>query len=311
MREERLLLSLKAYLGDAVMASPLLDVLGREYRHVSVITAPFVEPILWAPDRRFEYRPLRKERSPWAVVRHALELRRAHFGVSVLLNRSFRAALVARLAGIPRRVGHASEGRTGLLTEAVPFDEEKFEAYCSLDLARALGLSAPDVHPRLAITPEEVRVGDGLRAGGNVGLQPGARFPEKQLPEPVLLEVVRTLQSQGRKLVLLGGKDEQADASRLASQLSEPVVDLVGKTSLRETLGVLAGLDATVGADTGVMHLAVGVGCPTVTVFGPTPYPKWAHLYAPHRALLAPERAMANVTAGAILAPLSEVLEAK
>lgn len=311
MREERLLLSLKAYLGDAVMAAPLLDVLGREYRHVSVLTAPFVEPVLWAPDRQFEYRPLMKDRSPWAVIRHALELRRGRFGVTVLLNRSFRAALVARLAGIPRRVGHASEGRTGLLTDAVPFDDEKFEAFCSLDLARALGLAAPDVLPRLAITEAEVRRGDEFRMGGSVGLQPGARFPEKQLPEPVLVEIARRLQMEGRKLVLLGGKDEQTDAAKLTAQLSEPVVDLVGKTALRETLGVLAGLDTMVGADTGVMHLGVGVGCPTVTVFGPTPYPKWAHLYAPHRAILAPERVMANVTTEAIWSSLSEVLERK
>lgn len=311
MREERLLLSLKAYLGDAVMAAPLLDVLGREYRHVSVLTAPFVEPVLWAPGRNFEYRPLLKDRSPWAVLTHAMQLRKQRFGVSVLLNRSFRAALVARLAGIPRRVGHASEGRTGLLTDAVPFDEEKFEAYCSLDLARALGLDAPDVRPRLAVTNTEIEAGDRLRAGGDVGMQPGARFPEKQLPEPVLEEVARRLQAQGRRLVLLGGKEEREDAERLASRLSAPVVDLVGRTSLRETLGVLAGLGAMVGADTGVMHLGVGVGCPTVTIFGPTPIKKWGHDYAPHRVLLAPEGKMANITADAISEPLFEVLGAK
>lgn len=293
------------------MAAPLLDALGREYRQVSVLTAPFVEPVLWAPERNFEYRPMLRKRSPWAVISHSMELRRSRFGVCVLLNRSFRAALVAKLAGIPRRVGHASEGRTGLLTDAVPFDEDKFEAYCSLDLARALGLNAPDVHPRLAITEAEIRVGDRLRAGGDVGMQPGARFPEKQLPEAVLEEVARRLQAQGRRLVLLGGKEEQGDAARLASRLSSPVVDLVGKTSLRETLGVLAGLDAMVGADTGVMHLGVGVGCPTVTIFGPTPIKKWGHDYPPHRVLLAPEGKMTNVTADAISTPLFEVLGAK
>ena len=308
MREERLLLSLKAYLGDAVMATPLVNVLARDYRQVVGLTAPFVQPVLWAPDRPLEFLPSRKIRAPWALIRHAHELRRERFGVTVLLNRSFRAALVARLAGIPRRVGHASEGRQALLTDAVPFDEEKFEAYCSLDLARALGLDAPDERPRLAIADEERRRGDELRKDGAVGLQPGARFPQKQLPADVLLTVARELQRQGRRLVLLGGKEEQEDARLLAEQLDQPVIDLVGRTSLRETLGVLSGLSAAAGADTGVMHLAAGVGCPTVTVFGPTPVKKWGHDYAPHRVLHAYEGQMANVRAEPILDALQGVL---
>jgi heptosyltransferase-2 len=311
LREQRLLLSLKAYLGDAVMAAPLVDALARNYRHVSVLTAPFVEPLLWGPDRTLEYLPLRRDRSPWAVIRHAIELRRYRFDAVVLLNRSFRAALVARLAGIPRRVGHASEGRTALLTDPVPFDTEKFEAYCSLDLARALGLDAPDALPRLPLTVAERERGGALRSGGDVGLQPGARFPEKQLPAVVLEEVARELQRQGRQIVLLGGKEEQADAARLAGCLEHPVVDLVGKTSLRETLGVLAGLRAMTGADTGVMHLAAGVGCPTVTVFGPTPAAKWGHAYEPHRVLRAPGGRMADVEAVTILDSVAEVLGAR
>ncbi|MGV3614997.1 MAG: glycosyltransferase family 9 protein [Fimbriimonas sp.] len=291
------------------MASPLLDALSTRYPRIATLTAPFVQPVLWHPKRWADPFPLRKDRTPWAVMRHARELRAEGFGTCVLLNRSFRAALVARLAGIPRRVGHATEGRTFLLTHPVPFDEEKFEAYCSLDLARALGIDAPDVRPRLAITEAEIERGRELRADGSVGLQPGARFPEKQLPEAVLVEVARRLQREGRRLVLVGGKEEQSDAERLAAQLTEPVVDLVGRTSLRETLGVLAGLHAMVGADTGVMHLAAGVGCPTVTVFGPTPAQKWGHAYSPHRVLRAPEGKMANISAEAIAAGLSEVLE--
>jgi len=310
LREQRLFLSLKAYLGDAVMTAPLVDVLTREYLHVAALTAPFVQPVLWSPNRDLEFLPGRRDRSPWAVVRHAVELRRHRFDVGVLLNRSFRAALVARLAGIPRRVGHASEGRQALLTDPVPFDEEKFEAYCSLDLARALGLNAPDERPRLVLTDVEREVGDSLRRDGAVGLQPGARFPEKQLPADVLLEVAQRLQGQGRRLVLLGGKEEQGDASNLAAKLGAPVIDLVGRTSIRETLGVLAGLQAMVGADTGVMHLAAGVGCPTVTVFGPTPAKKWGHAYEPHRVLLAPEGQMVNVRAEPILRAVAEVLGA-
>jgi ADP-heptose:LPS heptosyltransferase len=55
----------------------------------------------------------------------------------------------------------------------------------------------------------------------------------------------------------------------------------------------MAGLRLMIGADTGAMHLAVGVGCPTVTAFGPTPADKWGHDYAPHRVIRAPGGDMA------------------
>ena len=66
-------------------------------------------------------------------------------------------------------------------------------------------------------------------------------------------------------------------------------------------MAVLAGASVAVGADTGVMHLAVAVGCPTVQAFGPTPVAKWGHAYAPHRILTAPDGCMASLTAGELL----------
>jgi heptosyltransferase-1 len=48
------------------------------------------------------------------------------------------------------------------------------------------------------------------------------------------------------------------------------VLDLSGKTSLRELASVLAACDAMVSADTGPMHLAVAVGTPVIALFGST-----------------------------------------
>jgi ADP-heptose:LPS heptosyltransferase len=73
-------------------------------------------------------------------------------------------------------------------------------------------------------------------------------------------------------------------SAQLAGALDD-AVDLAGKCSIRETMGLLAGLRLTAGSDTGVMHLAAGVGCPTLTVFGPNPASKWGHLYPPHRVI--------------------------
>jgi heptosyltransferase-2 len=47
-------------------------------------------------------------------------------------------------------------------------------------------------------------------------------------------------------------------------------VDLVGRTTLAELMGVFSWSDAVVSNDSGAMHVAAGVGRPVVAIFGPT-----------------------------------------
>lgn len=290
------------------MATPLLDALCSAGYHVTVMTAPFVNPLLQKPGWNVDFRPLQNRREPWHVFRYAHELRKERYDVSVVLNRSFRAALIPFLARIAVRIGHANEGRGFLLTQSVPFSESRFEAFADLDLARALNLELNDVRPTLWLSGQERDCGRELADGATVAVQPGARFPEKQLPKPVLHSLMRRLADSGERVVLLGGKEERSDAEALASEFSN-VVDLVGRTSLRETLGVLANLRLMAGADTGVIHLAAGVGCPTVTAFGPTPFEKWSHRYPPHRAIRAPGDRMADLDGTEFVEQCWEVLQ--
>jgi heptosyltransferase-2 len=309
VRDERVLLYLKSYIGDAVMTEPLAHLLTASYRQISVVTSNLVRPVLWSPEYEIEFLSPIQGRSPWAVVRAALQLRRASFSTAVLVNRSFRTALIVRLAGIRRRVGHQSEGRDSLLTDRVPYPPDRFEAFCGLDLAGPLGLPVVERFPVLPVTDAERAEGRGLIGEGTVGLQPGARFPAKQLPLATTTAIARELQARGRKLVFVGGGEEAEDSLRVAAELDRPVVDLVGKTSIRSLLGAVSDLDAMIGNDTGVMHLAAGVGCPVVQVFGPTPASKWGHAYGRNRVLQAPEGKMDLVRPEDVLAATFEVLE--
>jgi ADP-heptose:LPS heptosyltransferase len=81
----------------------------------------------------------------------------------------------------------------------------------------------------------------------------------------------------------------------LKAALKEPVVDLIGRSSIRQTLAVLSTMNAAVGSDTGVMHLAAALGVPTVTAFGPTPAIKWGHHYAPHQVIQAPNQDLSQL----------------
>ncbi len=298
VRSGRVLVSMKVYLGDAVMAVPTLDALDAAGMDVTLLTAPIVAKAL-ARDR---YLPYEKSRWPWQVAAQARRLRRQDFGACILINRSVRAALLARLAKIPVRIGHAVEGRGCLLTHVVPYDPTRFEAVSTADLVRPLGVSVADPIPRLRLETDEMREGDRLRAGADLAIQPGARYDLKRLPFAALRDAARAWQAEGRRLVMVGGPEERAETDALLAALDGPVVDLVGRCGVRETMAVLAGASVAVGADTGVMHLAVAVGCPTVQAFGPTPTDKWGHAYGPHRVVAASDGSMASLTAGELIA---------
>lgn len=301
MSSERVLISMKRFIGDSIMAAPLVDAMNERYPDLTILCSAPVAQILWSGERHRSFLPLDTKRKPMDVLRAAMVLRKERFGIGILVNQSFRSAITLKLAGVSRLIGHAAEGRNWLLSKAVPYSETEFEAWSMLDLARPLGIDPPKVRPTLYVTDEERRKGLEVLAGATIGLQPGATFAAKMLPVEMLAEVGSTLQKQGHRIALFGAEAEREAGERLAAALAEPPVNLLGKTSIRESLGALTHLERMIGADTGLMHMAAAVGCPTVTVFGPTPAIKWGHQYGPHKVILAPDGDMSKVSADAVL----------
>lgn len=285
------------------MACPLIDSVAESYSETIVMAGPLVQQILWDRKDRIRLETGHKISGVGPVLRAARQIRHLGVGSAFILNRSFRSALAVRLAGIPVRVGHSTEGRGFLLTHRTAYDESRFEAECFLDLIRLLDVPAVAFRPTLTAQGEE----SAALGEAEIGLQPGARYPEKQIPLAVMAEVAAHLQSQGRKIALFGGEDETEAASQFEDMLAEKPINLVGRLPIRKTLATLARLRAMVGSDTGLMHLAAAVGCPTVTVFGPNPAAKWGHRYPPHQVLEAPGGSMARTDPDALLAAVRTI----
>ena len=80
-------------------------------------------------------------------------------------------------------------------------------------------------------------------------------------------------------VILIGTKPDREYVADFIQGLpdSSRVIDLCGKTSLKELLGLFRGATLLLTNDGGPLHFAVAVGLPTVSLFGPeTPY-----LYGP------------------------------
>ncbi len=81
------------------------------------------------------------ERSKLAGYLHYLRLiRNERYDAAFVLKRSLSSALLVRLAGVPRRIGFATEGRGLLLTDRVAYRQDQHEVLNFLDCLRVLDI---------------------------------------------------------------------------------------------------------------------------------------------------------------------------
>ncbi len=280
MDNKRVLVALKGYIGDAVMAEPTIRALADGGFEPFLYSSPVVHDLFvdrFEPSRRLT---TSSSRSLSATMGEAAKLRRLQLSTAILVNNSFRSALTARLAGIKVRIGFSKEKRDFLLTHKVAFRSEEFQALSDARLLEPLGLDVPNPRPKLAPLDEDMK---GFRTRATIGFQPGARDPWKRLPESLAVQIACSLVGRGERLAILGGPEERAQATAVLKAIGDSGEDHVGALSIRQTLGCIAHLNGCFGGDTGVMHLSAASGCSTVQIFNSDRAAKWGHDYPPNR----------------------------
>ena len=108
----------------------------------------------------------------------------------------------------------------------------------------------------------------GLATAPLAALAPGAAHATKRWPIAHWQALAGRLREMGYRLVVLGGPEDRGAAQQLGGgPLAESAA---GEFTLQETGACLAHAKVLVSGDTGVMHMATGVGTPVVALFGPT-----------------------------------------
>jgi lipopolysaccharide heptosyltransferase II len=196
----------------------------------------------------------------------------------------YLSAVIAHMTGAPYKCGFDTRGRGGLYSHRVHYDDQTYEVYLFLDLARAVTGREFAFDPEAPFFPVREDLLDAARGRYGIGrgsktvvMQPGASIMQRRWEPEKFLALARWLVDRGWKTILVGGPSEQ-QASRIIAEgvPADRVIDLCGKIPLEETAAIVALCDLYVGSDTGVLHIAYGVGTPTVHLFGPGVLEKWA-----------------------------------
>jgi heptosyltransferase-2 len=255
------------------MTEPLLRRLHARGEQLTVAALPWVAPIYRAMPQVAEIveLPFAHGGLQWRARRQIAQQLKGRFDTAYVLPNSLKSALVPLWADIPRRVGYLGEARVGLLTHRLKNPSKgKRPPMVALYSALSGDTDIAQDRPQLvwpAAAQQEALAQQGLSAGSYLVFAPGAEYgPAKRWPARHFAGLAALLD---QPVLLLGSGKEQALCEEIVALApGARLINLAGKTSLDQAIGLIAAARAVVSNDSGLMHVAAGLGVAQVAVFG-------------------------------------------
>lgn len=180
---------------------------------------------------------------------------------------------------------------------ALPFPAHGAEPLRLLRLVRWLGADTTDCRMEFPLMPEDrdelahTGAARGLAAGGYVCVHAGARTRDKCWPPARFAEVADRLASEhGLKIVLTGAASEADLADAVIARMNTPAINATVPMSVGAMAALMSGARLLICNDTGVSHIAAGLGLRSVVIFSKADMGRWAPLNRRlHRCIRDPE----------------------
>ncbi|MDD3733036.1 MAG: lipopolysaccharide heptosyltransferase II [candidate division Zixibacteria bacterium] len=285
----KILIRTPNHLGDCIMAMPMVNETREAYPGSSVTVLvpdylaelyrqnPAVDEILTIPTRYVH--------GLIAVMKIKEIIAPYEFDIGYVLPPSFGAASSFKLAGVKESIGYIADGRRLLLSKPLPLPtplnaEHRSTLYFNL-LRRGAGVDLEYVKPKLLLNDDDNRKA--------VEILDGFGFPDDEPCAVIAFRAVAESRRWGMdnytrltraltkdlklRVILIGGADDRKEGDRIAEAIEtddiiDEVINLAGKTTLRETAALLSRARIFIGNDSGPAHLAAAVGVPLVVLSG-------------------------------------------
>ncbi len=314
-----------AFLGDVVLTTPLLQALAAKHGPVDVVTTPGAAALLEADPavrRVIRYDKHGEARGCRGIVVLARRLRTEGYQRAYLPHRSWRTGAIAWLAGIPERVGFDDAPARMLYTDRRP----RVGAHES---DRLMGLTAATGYPvALGLTSDDHAAAEAWLVARDVpadfvAVAPGSIWGTKRWGR--FAELASAIE---HFVVVVGGPEDRALGDAIAVSAPGRVANAAGVLPLRASAAVIARAGVLVTNDSAPLHLAQGVGTPTIALFGPTVTefgfgPRGPHdqvidagplpcrpcsLHGPQRCPLGHHRCMADIAVDEVAAATNRIM---
>jgi heptosyltransferase-2 len=235
---------------------------------------------------------------------------------------NYHGAFLAYFSSAPWRLGYSESvseekqrlnpGFDRLLTHVLRDNTEKHQVEHNLDVVRSLGGAIQEKQLELWLSPKDEACAEkALRDHGVncdehlIAFGLGATQAKKRWPPASFTELAKRINREiHSRILLVGGSEDMNLCEEMQRELRVAVINVVGRTTLRETASMLKCCHLYVGNDSGPMHLAAAAGLPVVEISchprngspahgnSPLRFGPWG---VPHK-ILQPEKGMGSCT---------------
>jgi ADP-heptose:LPS heptosyltransferase len=278
-------------IGDLVMTLPAIKLLRERYPEAKLhlVTGRWNEPILnyvkyfdlihfWSPSwiSRGE-----ESDSFLRLCLRVIKIRKEQYDLSIDFTSDVRINLLMWLSGAKRRIGYSDSGGGAYLTETVE-DRGIHRVEQNMEPLKTLGIAEKDYVPKLEGTIQfESGIGktlgdfDGKNINGNITqyiiIHPWGGRPVKTWRMEKYAGLAKIIREKFKiDIILTGSRQDNGLCESIKEKRGIGVLNLAGKFTFEQMMSAMKSALVFISPDTGPMHIAVALGVPTVTLFGPS-----------------------------------------
>jgi heptosyltransferase-2 len=290
----RVLVRLPNWLGDCIMARPLLHAIRAGWPAAKLLGVGPEGPCAPLVDEHVLDEFLPWSRAAGVRTDTTRRVRAWRPELAFVLPASFSSAWLAWRAGARDRVGFGGEWRDGLLSESLARSPrgERHLTDEFLDLGARRGLSEVPV-PRLAPTAAGTEAAAGVLA--RAGVEAGERYallgprsaygPAREWFADRFVDAGRALAGRGLRVLVCGTSSEREACAAVATAVGPGAASIAGETSLPALVAVAARARLALCNDSGLAHVAAATGAPTIQIYG-SAASGWTAARGPHVRIL-------------------------
>ncbi len=268
----RILIILPNWLGDAIMATPAIELLAKNYpsaRFTFVGSYVSIEAIKHHPLCEMAVVDDTKKASNRFIATYQLAKKLGVFNLAVTFRNQPHSSLLLRFTKTVVCLAKQSWHSIFLLshTPKIKNNQHLVLQYAQLAMSNTTNYNGEISTLKLYIKPKEFdRPTLGINAGATYG-SAKRWYPEK------FAEVASNF-SDKFDIIIFGGPNEVEMAKDIEDNLKAKSVknysNLAGKTNIEELCSYIGGCSLFITNDSGPMHVAAAYQVPTVAIFGPT-----------------------------------------
>ena len=277
--EEAILIRVPNWIGDAVVSTAFLKETKRIFKKLYVLADKSVSDIFEKNPAIDELITFNKSKN-LDVISVIFKLRKYNIRTAITLTPSFSSALIFLLSGIKIRCGFSDDGF--LLNRKYKRDKNHSEKHLIEEFKEVFYLASykfdfkdikQDIFIDNKMESEVLKSFKLNKRKFNIFISPFVKYgPAKMWDIRKFNELIEVMKEKikNSKIYIIGTRHDL----EYKLNLSKNVIDLRGKTTLKEIIYLIKNANLFIGNDSGIMHIADAFEIPSLILFGSTS-PDW------------------------------------